>query len=98
MKFTNGYWLDRDGFSVLRAVEVRDVVADPEAGFGHAQHFLLLCRIIVYQIGGWRAKFTYRSKILRRPIGPSAPIAPAETLCAVALRRHQAGSRFSCST
>ncbi|MBN9376025.1 MAG: alpha-xylosidase, partial [Cellulomonas sp.] len=32
MKFTNGYWLDRDGFSVLRAVEVRDVVADPEAG------------------------------------------------------------------
>lgn len=32
MKFTNGYWLDRDGFSVLRAVEVRDVVADPDAG------------------------------------------------------------------
>jgi alpha-D-xyloside xylohydrolase len=32
MKFTNGYWLDRDGFDVIRAVEVRDVVADPEAG------------------------------------------------------------------
>ncbi len=32
MKFTNGYWLDRDGFTVIRPAEVRDVVADPEAG------------------------------------------------------------------
>ncbi|WP_263729788.1 alpha-xylosidase [Cellulomonas sp. SG140] len=32
MKFTNGYWMDRDGFTLIRPAEVRDVVADPEAG------------------------------------------------------------------
>lgn len=32
MKFTNGYWMDRDGFTLIRPAEVRDVVADADAG------------------------------------------------------------------
>ncbi len=32
MKFTNGYWLDRSGMDVLRAKEVRSVLADSEDG------------------------------------------------------------------
>jgi alpha-D-xyloside xylohydrolase len=32
MKFSDGYWQLPDGYTVLRAVQVRDVVADPAAG------------------------------------------------------------------
>ncbi|MCG2801962.1 MAG: alpha-xylosidase [Cellulomonas sp.] len=32
MKFSDGYWQLPDGFTVLRATEVRDIVADPAAG------------------------------------------------------------------
>ncbi len=32
MKFSDGYWQLPDGYTVLRATEVRDIVADPEAG------------------------------------------------------------------
>ncbi len=32
MKFSDGYWQLPDGYTVLRATEVRDIVADPDAG------------------------------------------------------------------
>lgn len=32
MKFTNGYWLDREGFTVQRAREIHEVVAEPDQG------------------------------------------------------------------
>ncbi|ROR96741.1 alpha-D-xyloside xylohydrolase [Salana multivorans] len=32
MKFSDGYWLTPEGMTILRAAEVRDVVADPDAG------------------------------------------------------------------
>ena len=77
MKFTEGYWATRPGFTVLHPVEVRDVVADAAAG--------------TLTVLGTTKRIRERGDTLNLPVITVTYSAPAPGVVRVRIAHHEGG-------